>query len=267
MQIKDSSGQTHYLAQAPKRIISCMPSITEMLFALGLNHEIKGVTLNCNYPPAARRKAKVGREIINIEKVTSLHPHLVVMLEDAQKVDIQKLRKFGLPVFTINPHSIAGVRADLLLLGIATSREAEALVLVGAMDERLKSIEEKMQRFKLKKKKILVVVGLKPLIVAGPKTFIADILKTAGVDNLASDAKGDYPLYSMEKLIASPPDVIIIPQSLVKKPNEIYNDPKWKQIPAVKQERVLFIDQDIISRPGPRVVEAVEQIAKFVYNF
>ncbi|MCX5750083.1 MAG: helical backbone metal receptor [Candidatus Saganbacteria bacterium] len=266
MQIKDSTGVSHYFSDPPKRIVSCMPSITEMLFALELDDEIVGVTTNCNYPQQALAKLKVGREIVNIEKVISLSPDLVLMLEDAQKTDIRRLREFSLPVFTINPHNISDVEENMLLLGKITGKNKEAREVVGQMRERLEKIQKQVKARTAALPVAMVVISLKPLILAGPHTFIADVLNKAGVENLANNAAAPYPLYSFEELVKKQPELIIIPTKLVKTPKDIYKDQKLGQLEAVKEKRVLFIEADIISRPGPRVVEAVEKISNFVYN-
>src|SRR3989338_7063207 len=103
-------------AAVPRRIISGMPSITEMLFALKLGDRIVGVTNNCNYPPEALKKEKIGGFFLNLEKIVSLKPDLVIMIEDAQKRDIARFKKFGLPVYTINPRNVADVMAELVKL-------------------------------------------------------------------------------------------------------------------------------------------------------
>jgi iron complex transport system substrate-binding protein len=189
------------------------------------------------------------------------------MLEDAQKTDIRRLREFSLPVFTINPRNISGVEEDLLLLGKITGKNREAREAVGQMKERLVLVPKQVRAHAASLPLAMVVISLKPLILAGPNTFIADALDKAGVANLAANAIAPYPLYSFEELVKNQPDLIIIPTKLVKNPKEVYGDKKLSQLRAVKEKRVLFIEADIISRPGPRVVEAVEKIAQFVYNW
>lgn len=250
---------------SPQRIISGMPSITEMLFALGLGDRIVGVTTNCNYPPEARQKEKIGGFFLNLEKVVSLKPDLIVMLEDAQKRDIKKFKDYGLPVYTINPHTVSEVMESLLKLGQATGREKEARVLVDRMARRLEDIKPKSWglEFVLKRPRVLVIVGYNPLIVVGGGTFIDDIIKLAGAENIAERARGPYPQFSFEKLLEINPDYIIVAEGALRK-SDIVKDKRWKNLDAIKNDRILFINADILSRPGPRVIEAVEEIAKFI---
>ncbi|MFH1541478.1 MAG: helical backbone metal receptor [bacterium] len=269
------SGQI--MAATPQRIISAMPSITEMLFALELDNQIVGVTTNCNYPEAAGKKEKIGAMQVNLEKVAALKPDLVVMLEETQDKDIEKVTRFGLPVHSLSLKSVDDVMTAIIELGVVTDKKQKAREIVRDINQRLRQVAVrtknmkpgigdvlKLWQAKEEKREVLVIVGLKPLIVAGGGTFIDDVLQKAGVDNVAAKAKAAYPQYSFEKLVRQNPQYIIIPQQLVSK-EELQKSKRWQSLEAVRKDRVLSIDEDILSRPGPRVIEAVEQIADFVY--
>jgi iron complex transport system substrate-binding protein len=247
----------------PQRIISGIPSITEMLFALGLEDRVVGVTTNCNYPPQALKKEKVGGFFLNLEKIVSLKPDLVVLLEDAQKPEIKKLRDCGLPVYTINPHTVEGVMGALLELGKITGKEKEAAKLVQGMKKRINALPSPPPFFRifLKKPRVLIIVGSQPLIVAGRGTYLDDLLRCAGAENVVKTG-ASYPQYSLEELWGENPDYLIIPKGIIRE--EELNDPRFQKLEAVKRKRILFIDNDLLSRPGPRMVEALEQIANFI---
>lgn len=253
-------------SQSPQRIISGIPSVTEMLFALGLEDRIVGVTTNCNYPPAALKKEKVGGYTLNLEKVVALKPDLMVMLESAQQPEIEKFRDYGLPVYTINPNSVSGVMRALLELGKVTGREKKAEQIVLAMRQHIdKSQKLYWRQPGNKKKRILAIVGYNPLIVAGGGTFIDDIIRSAGAENLAMQAKTAYPQYSFEQLVKEKPDALIFADRIVRSA-DLEKDRRWRLLPAVQENRVLFMNADILSRPGPRVVIAIEAIAKFTHE-
>ncbi len=265
------------MAQAPQRIVSGMPAITEILYAIGAEDQVVGITTNCNFPPAAKKKERVGGFFINLEKVVSLNPDLVILQEDAQQKDIKKFKRFGLPVYTISVDSVEDVLKNITKLGQVTGRTLEAERLVSLMQIRISKVDKKIKNHRtvigevlelwgkgVKKRKALVIVGFQPLVVAGDGTFIDDILEKAGVENVAADAKGAYPQYSFEKLVDENPQFIIIPQGLITK-KQIQRDKRWKSLEAVRKNRILFINEDVMSRPGPRVVAAVEQIAEFIY--
>ena len=253
---------------SPQRIISTIPAVTEMLYALDLGDRVVGVTTNCNFPPAAKKKNKVGGFFINLERVVALKPDLVVMQEDAQKRDVERLKNHGLPVLAINPKNVEGVLDALLAIGRATGKEAAAQALTAELRRRLERARPKIFGLELllrKHPRALVIVGVDPLVVAGAGSFINDILKQAGVENLAAGVGGEYPQYSLEKMIEENPPYLIVPAGLVN-PARLQADRRWQNVEAVKNGKILFLDQDIISRPGPRVVDAVEAIANFVYH-
>lgn len=263
--VKDEWGHRLSVKKQPQRIISCMPSITEMLFALNLDDEVAGVTTNCNYPKAAEGKEKVGREVMNVEKIMALKPDLVVMLGSAQKNDIGILKKRKLPVYVIDPHSVNGIMVSLQKLGVANNRQNSAYKTIQWMKRKLEWVNAEIHKSKRKAPSAAVIVGYNPLVVAGPNSFIGDVLKKAGCRNIVYSSVA-YPPYSFEELIRRKPDVLVIPKGVVKGEKAIYNDSRWNKLSAVKNYRVLFIDADIISRPGPRVVTAIEKIANFAYK-
>jgi len=265
--MQDEWGNTIKFTKPPQRIISCMPSITEMLYALDTEDMIVGVTENDNYPESAKSKEKVGRDKMNLEKVVSLKPDLIVMLGDSQGPDIKKFRSMGLPVFVVDPKTARGVMYSLTLLGEAVNRPHAAYSLTQRMDRKLNWVMARVKNSKKKRPLVFLEVWHKPLITAGGGTFLNDVIEKAGGRNVGKGAMGKYPEYSFEKLLAEDPDVIIIPKQNVRNPEQIYNDGKWKKLRAVRTGRVLFIDADIISRPGPRIVSAVEEIGTFLYGW
>ncbi|MFH1825732.1 MAG: helical backbone metal receptor [bacterium] len=265
-------------AASPQRIISAMPSITEILYALELDEKIVGVTTNCNYPPRAKKKQKVGGFFLNLEKVVSLDPDLIIMQADAQPKDIKRFREYGLPVYTVNPLTIEELMVVIREIGEKTGTQGKAQQITKDMQSRLRGVERRYKSFKPsladvlklwqakeKKRQALVIVGLNPLIVAGGGTFIDDVIKKAGVENVAGKARAAYPQFSFERLVKEDPQYIIMPKGLIAK-EAMRKDKRWRSLEAVRQDRILFVDQDIISRPGPRVVEAVEAIAEFIYQ-
>lgn len=243
----------------PQRIISTMPSITETLYALGLEGRVVGVTENCNFPPAVKKKEKVGREIVNLEKVISLKPDLVIMLLDAQRPDVEKLKKFKLPVVTVNPHGVEEVIKAIKEIGEITGARERAKELASDLKFRL----EKVKRMTASRPhpKVFMVVGYRPLITTGQETFVGDILNLAGGENIVSGARSPYPEWSFETLLKTDPEVIVIMDGVVEK-REVLSDKRWMSLSAVRNNRIVFIDPDIISRPGPRVINAIELLAE-----
>lgn len=252
----------------PQRIVSGLPSVTEMLYALDLGDRVVGVTSNCNYPPQALKKEKIGGFFLNLEKVVSLKPDLVIMVEEAQKRDIEKFKNYGLPVYAIDPRSVADVMETLIKLGKLTGKERVAASLVARMKSRLAALQPRSFSLELilkKRPKVLAIIGNNPLIVVGGGTFIDDIMKQAGAENIAGSSRAAYPQYSFENLMKENPEYLIVPRGVITE-KELLRDPRWRQLSAVREKKILVIDADILSRPGPRVIDAVEEIAHFIYG-
>lgn len=239
-----------------------MPSVTETLYALGLGERVAGVTTNCDFPAAARKKEKIGGFFLNLEKVVSLKPDLVIMVEEAQRRDIDRFRSYGLPVKTINPRSVNGVIDSIKLIGKWTGQERAAEELTARMKRRLLAAQPKGLSFELvlkKRPKVLAIVGFNPLVVVGGGTFIDDIMRQAGAENVAGKSRQAYPQYSLEALIDERPEYIITTREIMR---GLARDPRWQRLGA----KVLVLDGNVLSRPGPRVIDNVERIARFIYG-
>lgn len=262
---------------SPKRIVSTMPSITEMLYLLDLQDKVVGVTTNCNFPPAAAQKPKIGAFFVNLESLAALKPDLVVMLKGAQDKDISKVKRFGLSVYELDIKSVNDILDAMIELSVLAGEPDRGREVVRTLRNRLAAVEERTKNYRpalnevlkvwggeRRQRQALVIIGLEPLVAAGGGTYIDDILRLAGVENIAAKAKVAYPQYSFERLIRENPEYLIIPKQLIT-PDQLATSKRWQSLEAARRNRVLFIDQDIISRPGPRVVDAVEQIADFIY--
>lgn len=246
----------------PTRIISTIPSITETLFALGLSDEVVGVTTNCNYPKEAYKKAKIGQTVVNLEKVVSLKPDLIIMLEDAQQHDIWRLKTRGLPVATINPHNIQEVMDSIAYIGLLTGTKEKASSIIRDMNRRLIDVKERARNKPTPS--IYLMIGYKPLVTAGGGTFISDIIDRAGGRNIVQN-KSEYPQMNFEELYRLNPDYIIIPKGALTEA-ELQNDQKLSRLPAVYNGKILWMDPDILTRPGPRIIDAIEIISDYIYK-
>lgn len=247
--------------QYPKRIVSCTPALTEILFALKLETAVVGVTNNCDYPDLAKYKEKIGGYTISLEKVASLKPDVVFMQEDAQKGEIKKLVDYGLPVFALNLRTAPEVLAGIDEIGKVTGQTKEAASLLAKMHQEIAGIK---QRKRARSQKVLMIVGYDPLIVVGGNNFINDYLVWAGAENIAGQSRSAYPQFSFEKLVQTDPAVIIIPEGLVKK-EQLERDSRWQRLTAVRKHRLLFMDAALLSRPGPRIAEAAKIVADYLY--
>jgi iron complex transport system substrate-binding protein len=260
----DETGHKFNFAYYPKRIVSTIPSNTEILFGLGLKDRIVGVTNQCNYPAETKSVEKVGSVNLSLEKIVSLKPDLILMLEDAQKVQIERLRALGLPVFVINPHSVYGLMKSIKLVGKVTGSDDAAHKMVASINDRIQKISSKYRSYR--NLKVLVVIWVEPLITAGKGTYIDDLIRYAGGINIGSKVHGAYPIMNFETVLSEKPDFIIIAGKSNAEMTFIKNDKKWGLLDAVNKRNILLIDSDVITRPGPRLVDALDIIVSFIHK-
>ena len=251
--------------KTPERIISTAPSNTEILFALGLGDKVVGVTTYCNYPPEAPEKEKIGGfSTVDIEKIISLNPDMVLASSITGDENIKKLEDKGITVLIVEPKNIDEILKAIELIGNVTGKENEAKSLTENMLKRINKVKENSKNLK-EKPKVMYVVWHEPLMSAGKNTFANDIIEIAGGENIYSDMEIQYPTISLESVIDRNPDIIIASVGHGDAGNLTYNyvmnEPRLKDVNAVKNKRVYEIDADIMNRPGPRISDALEQFA------
>ncbi len=268
MTVTDDTDNKVEFKQEPTKIVSLMPSNTEILFALGLDDHVIGVTDNDTYPEAATKKDKVGGMELNIEKIISLKPDAVFahgMIAESAKSGIQQLRDAGIPVFVVKNASNFDETYDTIkTIGKITNRSAKADQIVEDMQAKVKDVQAKVAD--VKKRNVFVENSDEPEIyTAGKDTFMQEILNLANVKNVADDQSGWFKI-DPEEIIKRDPDVYLITYNYV--PNIVEKVKKrqgFKDLKAIKNDRVVQVDPDKTSRPGPRLAEGLEEVAKAVY--
>ncbi|MFC1478006.1 ABC transporter substrate-binding protein, partial [Candidatus Margulisiibacteriota bacterium] len=235
------------------RIISMAPATTEILFSLGLDEEIVGVTSFCNYPPQALRKENIGSfSRPNIEKILSLKPDIVFATDLEQGFAVSKLMKLGVNVFISSPTSISELFDSIRFIGIKTDKEEKAEQLIHQMHTRIAAITgNAMSESQNNKPKVFVEIWHDPLMTAGKGSFIDELITLAGGENIAFDTPRPYCYFSAEQVIKRNPDYIILGYMNRGKPvNMVGSRPGWQNIKAVKNNRVYNdINPDIFLRP------------------
>jgi len=250
-----------------KRIVSLAPNLTEILFALGLDEQVVGVTLHCNYPPAAAEKSKVGTFWQpNIEAVIAAKPDLVVALRFTQQRDIaERLTRIGYDCLTVNVDKVGEVFEAIKKIGSATSRHTQAAELASHLRTKLNQLSALMATNE--RLKVLWVIDRDPLRVAGRDTFVNELIKLAGGENAIGPTVHKYPPIGSEQVIACAADVIIEPAMASESVAEqqrtaIEYWSRFKNVPAVANQRVYVIPPDTVCRLGPRLYEGVEMVAR-----
>lgn len=266
-QIVDDAGRTVTLVQTPQRIISLAPSNTELLFTLGLEDRVVGVTDYCDYPPAARSKAKVGGfSTVNLEKVVSLAPDLVLAANIHRQTAVPELERRGIPVFILDRKTVDGVIDSLEVVAKLTGRDREGSEATAVLKSRRGEI---LSRVAVSSPGPRVFYELSPqLQTAGTGTLIDDVIAMAGGRNIAAGASGSYPQLSLEFLVLQDPEIVLLGDmgsDEMQTVQPILNRPGWHNITAVKTGRVFVVDPGLTNRPGPRIVEGLEQVARILH--
>jgi len=250
--------------QQQPRIISLAPAITEILFALGLDDEIIGVTTFCDYPPQALTKQKVGTfSEPNLETIIELRPDIVFATDLEQAPTVAKLKTLKVNVQISSPTTMAELYDSILEIGPLTNHENQAEKLVSEMRTTVEEISKKTILIPEKNKpRVFVEIGHSPLFTAGKGSFIDELITLAGGINIAHDVPRPYCYYNAEQVIQHQPEIIIVSGMLKENtPATVKSRLGWDKIPAVKNGRVYNdIDQNLFLRPGPRLVEGLREI-------
>jgi iron complex transport system substrate-binding protein len=264
---RDSLGRKVIVSASPQRIVSMAPSITEMIYFLGLEDRLVGVTRFSYYPEEAAKKPRVGTYTdINVEKVVTLEPDLVIATADGnRREDVEMLKETGIPVYVVNPRRVHRILESIERVGQICGIGNRARVLVGTLLERIEKVKEAVEG--RHRPLVLLVINAKPLMSVNRSTTHHDLIELAGGRNLAEDQSITYPRLSLEEVIRRGPEVIII--SSMERSGEYERIRRewfrWTAIPAVQKGCVYVINSDLIDRAAPRIVEGLEEMAKRIH--
>lgn len=264
----DDMGRAISIEKSPERIVSHVPSITEILFALGLGDKVAGVSDLCDYPEEAKSKPSVGNYFNpSIERIVALNPDLV--LTDGHSEGIKQLDSLGIAFLVIDPKDFDGIFRNIELIGKATGAEARARKLVDQMKADVARITNRVKGAqKVKAFYVIDATDLNNPWTAGPGSFVDSLINMAGGENVAAKAVAPWAQFSIEQLVNADPEVIILPAkhgTAFTATEVLQGHPAWRQITAVKQGRIYTIDGDLVDRYGPRIVPGLEEIAKILH--
>jgi iron complex transport system substrate-binding protein len=262
----DDLGRTVQINGIPKRIISLSPSNTEMVYFLGLEDRLIGVTTYCNYPPDALNKPQVSEySNVDIEKVFSLQPDLI-LADDIQKTEvIPALEKLNIPVLGIVAPNLDQLLSDIDLIGRVTGIQNKASVLGKSLKQQIKDVEAKTTS--AVKPRVFFVTWHDPLWTVGKGTMIDDLIVKAGGVNIASDLEGNATI-SLETAIQRNPEIIVVLSSMGDQAVSYHflkNEPRFQVTDALKNNRVYQVDSDIYGRTTPRIIHGLEELAILIH--
>ncbi|MET3321236.1 UNVERIFIED_ORG: iron complex transport system substrate-binding protein [Peribacillus simplex] len=265
--VTDDTGKKIKFDKVPETVVSLQPSNTEILFKLGLGDKVVGVTDFDNYPEEAKDIEHVSDSVnINAEKIISLKPDAVIAYTIGDETTLKPLEDAGIPVFIIksatNFDDVYGDIGQIAeVMGVAEKGED----LVKDIQNQITSVEEKIETLDEKEQTYFEISPAPEIYTTGSETFQQEILKTAGIENIFADQKG-WVKVSDEEIVKRNPNAIITTATYADDAvDEIKSRKGWEDINAVKNDQVYLLDENIMSRPGPRIGEAVELAAKTVY--
>jgi iron complex transport system substrate-binding protein len=262
--LTDSKDRSVTLEAAPQRIASLSPAATEILFAIGAGHQIAAVEMFSNYPPAARTLPQLDAYQPSVEAIAAEEPDLVlVYFEPGNLVD--GLERAGLTVMFLDPPaSVEGVLEQIRLLGEATGHAQEADDLVGTMRQRIEAIQQGLADVEQGPRVFHELDN--QLFTVAPNSFVGDLYTILKAQNIAAGTDQAYPQLSQEAIIEADPEVIILADTAGgESVDTVKNRPGWAGISAVATGRIYVVDPDVMSRPGPRLVDALDSLAQMLY--
>lgn len=262
----DDLGRRIYLAKAPSRIISLAPSVTEILFALGAGEQVVGVTPYCDYPAEAQTKTKIGYAHPNLESLVALQPDLILAPHEFVQPDVlAKLEQLKISVFVLRATSLEDVITHVQTVGRMLERTPTANDLAGNIRRRLAEIKSRLGD--RPKRRVLYVLNSEPLMTVGPGSFIHQMLELAGGVNVAAQSTVSYPRFSLEEVLLQDPEVLLFPVGAFEAVSEAEQTAwrRWATLSAVKHNRLATVPTDLVNRPGPRVIEGLDALARAIH--
>jgi iron complex transport system substrate-binding protein len=264
MDVIDGIGRRVNLPLHPLRIISLAPSVTEVLYLLGADDRLIGVTTHCDWPEDARRKPKIGTLLTpDYEAILAARPDLIIASTAGNdRASVEKLAGIGLPVFVTAPRSVTGIIETTLLMGRITDCADSGERLAAQIRAKLAEIQRRLAG--LPPVRAFFITWFDPLLAPGEKTFENDVLRLAGVISISAASSEFYPRYSLEEVVAQNPDVILTVRHEGNPLPDLARLAGWRSLQAVRQGRIHVLSE-VLQHPSPRFVDGVEELARSLH--
>ncbi|MGO9120321.1 MAG: ABC transporter substrate-binding protein [Desulfomonilaceae bacterium] len=259
--VEDDLSRQVCVPAFPKRVISLAPSLTEIVFDLGAGHTLVGRTARCNEPPEALKIQEIGAYMSpDLERIIALRPDLVLSPETGMRKEVvDRLTELGIPTFVDNSNTLDDIVHSIDRLGTILGRESDAKTVVRQFQRRRQAVRQRVEH--ASKPLILFVVGIRPLVLAGGRSFIGSLVREAGGVNVAEEAAVPHPKFSMEEVARRDPDIIIVLNKECRD-DECFNEwQRHQDLSAVRNNQIYELDADLIARPSARIMDALEQLA------
>jgi iron complex transport system substrate-binding protein len=264
--LTDELGRQVKIPAEVKRVVSLAPNLTEIVFALGKGEQLAGDTDFCDYPPEATRKPHVGGPVNpNFEQIVALRPDLILATSINRRETVDALDHLGLPVFLTDPQSLDGMIASVGRIGAALHSQESAALLLNELRARLADLDRRLAG--APPRKVLFVVWTDPLISIGRNTFIADALRHAGAQSVV-DTAAEWPRINLEEMVRLQPEYLVFASAHAGDSQHdidaLRTRPGWRELDAIRRGNIAVIS-DAINRPAPRLVDAIEQLARALH--
>lgn len=271
--VVDDLGNKIELDEIPNEIISLSPNITELLFELGLGDKVIAVSEECKYPEKILEAKKNG-EIksvgfttdLNLEKIVDLDADLVIADNINSKESIKRLNELGINVMALSPKDFESSFRAIEKIGLTTGYQNEAKNLITNMQIELTKVK-KLLKTQDEKPSVFIEIWSEPIMTAGKGTFIDEVITLAGGKNIGAEAGKGWPQYSLEKILATDPEIYLISTHSTTGGGtpDLEERENFSTLTAIKKDRVFVIDQNRISRPGPRAVEGLIELLRYFH--
>lgn len=261
----DDYGRTIKLDGIPERIVSTAPTPTEILFAVGAGSQVVGVDDYSDYPAEVANITKVGSYTLSTEVIIGLQPDLIVSSDLVPLSQLELLEDRGIPFVILATRNLDDVLKDVRLVGILTGHVEEANALADSLEARIDAVAEKTMEDDLVRPR--VYLEYYPYWTYGPGSFGNDLIALAGGVNIAENTSSEYPMLTSEFVIAQDPEVIIytVGYMTTTTADEIASRPGWDEVTAVVNDEIHSLDDNLMSRYGPRIVDGLESLAGILH--
>ena len=269
--LTDGLGRSVVLAQPAKRIVSMAPSNTEILFAIGAGSQVVGHDMFSDYPESAKSLPDIGGSMgqFSMEQIVALKPDLVLAAELNTPEQVQALEKLGLTVYYLkNPTNLEGLYTNLEIVGKLSGQDTNAATLAQSLKARVAAVDAKIATVTDKPSIFYELDSTAPAkpYTAGPGSYVDLLIARAGGTTIGAALQGQWAQMSLEQLVVADPHFILLGDAAYgATPASLVTRPGWETLSAIKENRVLVFDDNTVSRPGPRLVDGLEALAKILH--
>jgi cobalamin transport system substrate-binding protein len=265
--VTDEAFRVVRVPQPVRRIVSLAPNLTETVFALGLGDLLVGDTDYCNYPAEALKKAHVGGPVNpSLEEVMALHPDLVLATRAINRLaTVDALEHLGVAVYVTDPRTVEQVLSSTERLGRVLGAGEQAAAVIATLHARLEQLSERLSGSE--PRSVFFITWVDPLVSVGRNTFLADALRLAGARSVVATPQ-DWPNINLEQVVHQQPEYLIFssddPEQVRRQVTELRDRPGWQGLEALRQNRIIILSE-AFSRPAPRLIDTIEQLARALH--